>query len=637
MKTLLLALIMTIGFNSYAQNISCGDGNCSYDNDLDIRNDQNLSSFTQFDVHNLENNLQITTPVGAAPRNVKLSINNIDGGISDFLLSLRSTRKGFGGGSAVIIGSKTKNMSVDVSGRKGDDALNASYVCANKVLNGEFGEAIKSRFLTMRIGNPALPADQCTQDDLLSVQGNQFSCGAGFTEFDGININASRWTPRRECTSRSERNLCVQRRMKITCTWLAEKLPGRSSCEMSSWNGDNGFNPRPRGGGAGGKQWSCDPSVSSASASGWKITFDPFFKDEAWIGSRRLGGMTDEDICDELTQRHDDYISGFPELVANNYENINGVTTSIGADSRLVNKKTLSVSRGSWLGNFSGAAVASNPDRVITMPSSGHVLGVETNPCRTAGINNEAHFQQRIMRDPCRRPGTLVVSTRVQDNIYRADGHLYKSWYDVTYWDFMCTNGNGRGHECTQCKYNGGYIGTYINCLSTVRYQARQVVGNIGTGVGNYYNFDTSSFIAAVGTSQIKTLVTNFNYRYDKGYWKSSCCFKTKRKYKTYTYRDTTPRFYVYRSAYADFPVGSLRIPVDFRTILQPFSGADGLSNSNQTPQQIQCWVRDDRSVDCNHSSHGIRYGVVYELKVNFYAPNGRIIDYIVRWGVGRI
>lgn len=636
MKALFLITMMAIGLNSYAQTISCGDGGCSYDNDLDIRNDQNFSSFTQFDVHNLENTLQIRTPPTQAPRNIKLSVSDVEGSINDFILNLRSNRKGFAAGSAIVLSSKTKNMSIDVSGRKGDNALDASYVCANKVLNGEFGEAIKSRFLTMRIHNPALPSDQCTQEDLLSVQGNEFQCGVGFSEFDGVNIRANRWTPRRDCSSQSQRNLCVQRRMKVTCTWLAEKLPNRDSCSSSDWDGVDGYNPRPRGGGAGGKQWTCDEDVSSSSASGWKITFDPVYKDEAWISSRRLAGMTDEDICDEITGRHTDYIAGFPEIVGNYYENINRDKVSLGSDSPVINKTSLTVTRGAWLGNFSTQSEVNNPRRVINMPNSGHVIGVETNPCKSAGLTNESHFRQRLLVDPCRRPGTLVVSEMYQDNLYRTDGHAYKTWESVAYWDFMCINGNGRNHECLRCRTAGSYSGTYLDCLSTVRYRARQVTGNIGSGVNNYYNFNTSSFIAATNSSQIKILATDINYRYDSGYWKSSCCWKTKRKFRSSTRRITAARFYIYKSAYANFPLGSLRVPVDFRTIIQPFSGADHLSNSSQVPQQIQCWVTSDRTIDCNHEAHGIRYGVAYDLKVKFYAPNGRIIDYFVRWGVGR-
>jgi hypothetical protein len=636
MRALFIALMMTVGMNAHSQAIYCGDGSCSYDPDLDIRNDENFSSFSQFDVFNLENTLQITTPSDQAPRNVKLSVSNVEGSINDILINLRSSKKGFAGGSAIVLSPKNKNMSIDVSGRKGNDALNASYVCANKVLNGEFGEAIKSRFLTMRINDPSLPSDQCTQADLLSVQGNQFSCGEGFSEFDGINILANRWTPRRECTSQSQRNLCVQRRMKITCTWLAEKIPGRSSCEPTNSNGDDGFNPRPRGGGAGGKNWICDPAVASDFASGWKIVFDPVYKDEAWVQSRRLAGMTDEDVCDEITQRFGDYMQGFSDVVGNYYENINSVKTTLGVNSEVDNKTRLTVTRGAWLGNFNSQAQASNPRRVINMPSSGYVVGVETSPCRAAGVSNEAQYVQRILTDPCRRPGTLAVSVKEQDNLYRSDGHTYKTWESVEYWKTMCTN-NARGHECANCKFNGSYSGTYMDCLSTVRYRARQVVGNIGTSTGSYYDFNVSQFIGAVAGDQIKILNTGINYRYEKGSWKSSCCWKTKRKWSASTRTISEPRFYVYKSAYADYPVGSYRVPVDFRTNKQPFSRADNLNKSTEIPTEISCFVQNDRNIDCTNTIQGIRFGVAYDLKVKWYAPNGRLMDYYIRWGVARM
>lgn len=386
-----LALISNSGALR-AADIVCADGYCSYDASLDIRLEKNTADFTQFEIRGLNSDVNIYTPNGSSPRSTKVWLEPVDPNGTNVSVTLPSQKKLNNGGSTVLIGTSIDGLSINLSGRNGDGTHDASQVCAQKIIAGDYGPTIKSRFLLERYNDPTLPADRCVSADLVSIQNNEFTCPTGQSPSTAT-LTAMRWVKRRQCESKSERRMCVGKTMKITCTWIAERFtPGTGSCSQDHVNGTATLNPKPKGGGVAGTDWVCDPTVASETASGWKLVYpNQFHVQESFVQSRRLAGKTDEMICDELTGRNTTYLEQFPDLVRNEvYDAPSGVFWNYG-NVTIKEGEEWTVIKGKWYGKNSRSTIG-NPWPVIYAPSSTYFMDGEFKPCFTSGMHGSNHL-----------------------------------------------------------------------------------------------------------------------------------------------------------------------------------------------------------------------------------------------------
>lgn len=382
-----------------AADINCSDGTCSFDPSLDIRNDSSTPEFSQFEVKDLNTDLNIFAPSGSSPRSTKIFISPIDPDGTDLTLSLPSERKLTSAGSAVVIGQSIKNLSVNLNGRPGDGTSSASLVCAEKVLAGDYGTSIKSRFLLARFNDPSLPANRCVPGDLTTIQSNEFTCSPGQTEFNGLSLLGNRWTKRRTCEAQSQRNMCLKRMMRVKCVWTAERFTaGSGSCDENEPNGTSILNPKPRGHGFQGRDWVCDPSLSSTTASGWKLDIDPYIVEENWVQSRRIAGKTDEMICDELTGRNVGYLGTYPDIVMNEYRE--GAHLFSAIPSMPQADGTVSISRGYWWGKHKKGVIG-NPQPHESVPPSTIMISGAFRACFTGGSHDWTHMMLTMNANIC--------------------------------------------------------------------------------------------------------------------------------------------------------------------------------------------------------------------------------------------
>jgi len=387
-----LFLISTVQAGAFASDVVCADGFCSYDNSLDVQNESSTNEFTQFEIRDVEDDLNVLTPNGSSPRSTKFFMTTENGEPKNLTLSLPSAKKLNNAGSIVAIGSTVDNLSVNLNGRQGDATANASKVCADKVIAGDYGTSVKSRFLLARYADPALPMDRCVSSDLISIQNNEFGCDSGQAENNGTLV-ATRWLKRRQCEAKSARRMCVGRTMTIRCTWVAERFtPGSGSCSAGSPNGTSSLNPKPRGGGRGpGLDWECVPTLASATASGWRLQFPEYRVAESYVQSRRLAGKTDENICDELTGRNDSYLEGFPDIASHEmYFTMTGETVYKG-NVNITDGQEFTVIKSKWVGKHSSSSIG-NPHTIIAAPANTIFMDGTFKPCMTSGMHFDTHL-----------------------------------------------------------------------------------------------------------------------------------------------------------------------------------------------------------------------------------------------------
>ncbi len=271
-----------------------------------VQNDSDFVNFTQFELNNNSNDLEIITTPGESPRDIRFYVDSTDSNGQNVSINLSSSKTLNDSGEIVLISDVLANLDVTLNGHNGEDSLNAGRVCAQKILNDELGAEVKNIFLQNRIDNPALPNDECTEDDLSKIQSDTFGCDPTFSELASPSLNSTRWVKKRTCSANAQRKMCVKRTMTVKCTWLGQDI-GKGCCSNAQ---------KPPGGGIGGVDWQCNPSLCGDGNSGWYLdNFPTYSVDESYVRDRRSTGMSDGEICDELTGRDINYLnSGFTEL-----------------------------------------------------------------------------------------------------------------------------------------------------------------------------------------------------------------------------------------------------------------------------------------------------------------------------------
>ncbi len=286
-------IIFLFSFSSFAQrNITCENGACSIDPALTIQNHVDEMSYTRLEINGLDDTLEINTSSNQSPRDVRINLETELIDSHDLNINLSSSKTQNNAGEPVIIADSLKDLNIVLDGKNGVDSDEASTVCATKIINEDYGLDVKAQFLLARANDSSLPNDRCTTSDLQSISDNQFSCDNGFNE-TVTSVNAQRWTKRKSCRGESSRKMCVQRKMRIQCIWLGQTNKGTCGTDrpadtsgLVTWQYDAAR---------------CNPGITS----GWYFDAGTTIVDEEYVLSRRLLGTSDDDICNEITRRHE--------------------------------------------------------------------------------------------------------------------------------------------------------------------------------------------------------------------------------------------------------------------------------------------------------------------------------------------
>lgn len=290
-KMLLLVTLLWASSLFAQYEVSCSNGNCTYPSDLNNLSTINLPDYSRFEASYLDDDLYIRAPANAVPRDFMAWIKSRSIQGQDVEVDLKSTVKNVNAGQFVLIGDSIKNLSVNSNGFSSQNFPNSSTICAQRILNGDYGSTIRSSFVNRRNVDPTLPADRCDQTDLLQVQNNgALTCAPNFQYIPSQLISAERWMKKKECTTSAGRELCVAKRVILKCDLYADKptyLPGNQCCDHVAAPTSS-------------TDWKCDPLRCDADDSGWYLSFT-FRMWEEEYKTRATGGQSNSFICEALT------------------------------------------------------------------------------------------------------------------------------------------------------------------------------------------------------------------------------------------------------------------------------------------------------------------------------------------------
>lgn len=349
MKTLLLLIF---SFSVFAGEITCEDGNC----------DANIDSAELYSSEKLNDSyLSIKAPTEkvsiksgdkTSPRNLKIFIDENNGKGLD--VDMTSTKIDNDAANTIIFSDYISNLNFKSNGKTGVDAKTASYKCAQKVLSGGLGEDVKQDFIDRRLVNPSIPSDRCVADDLNIVKNNQYSCPEGFEDNGDTTLKSTRWVKKRKCRGLSQRKMCVEKKVKITCKWLAANVNG---CNKS---------PPPNFADV---VWKYNSAFCSSANSGFYAERPAVVRTEKWLKDMRKT-YSDKVICNLVTDRvgklnqyyKSKYVSTISGAGYNRQETATYNTST--------NKMYLNMYYGRWYGSRGGGV---NADLNAYIPS-GHIL-----------------------------------------------------------------------------------------------------------------------------------------------------------------------------------------------------------------------------------------------------------------------
>ena len=216
--TLFLFLILQ---NIYAEdkNIVCGFQQCSPDFNPSLYLEQ--SDQTIINIGNNSDNINIELPVNQQPRSLFLSVNNntLDG--VDLNADLSSKLEENDTKEFILIGDIFNDLNVSLNGYDGQQGQDASIICANRFLDGSYGETSRQFFLSRR-QNQNIPQDRCDEQDVRHIQNSKFSCQENDFSLTNIStVEVERVQFKQRCIGTSIRYKCLQRKVKIACEWAA--------------------------------------------------------------------------------------------------------------------------------------------------------------------------------------------------------------------------------------------------------------------------------------------------------------------------------------------------------------------------------------------------------------------------------
>ena len=202
-----------------AETIDCSNGQCTTSFTPDLLLEKPF--FTSIEVGTNDANIDVSTPEGQTPRSLRLSVNNGENS-RDLTIDLSSQKEGENAGDIYVIGDRFRNLTVRLNGYNGERGKDASEICAENVLAGEYGSDVRDFFQGRRDADPGVPTNRCDRVDLNYLQTFSFTCDdPSYQPVAGTNpvVDVKRLRTKSRCTGVLVRDLCLRRKRIGVCRW----------------------------------------------------------------------------------------------------------------------------------------------------------------------------------------------------------------------------------------------------------------------------------------------------------------------------------------------------------------------------------------------------------------------------------
>lgn len=205
--------------NLGVKNITCGFQQCIPDFTPSTYLEQVDKTIIDLGRSNPDN-VNILLPENQEPRSLVLIMENNSAVGRNLNASLNSKIKEKDSANLVLIGDLFNELKINLNGFDGETGKDASILCAEKFLDGSYGESSRNFFIARRTSNPNLPQDRCDELDSEHIQETKFSCeDSEFTQRDFPTVEVNRVKFKQRCVGTSIRYKCLQRKVRIRCEW----------------------------------------------------------------------------------------------------------------------------------------------------------------------------------------------------------------------------------------------------------------------------------------------------------------------------------------------------------------------------------------------------------------------------------
>ncbi|MCP4914600.1 MAG: hypothetical protein GY909_15905 [Oligoflexia bacterium] len=305
-KTILLTLLSISSLAN--QTYLCDDSDCHNPNQTYEFSDTNNEYYLRIEEN--DDNLTINSDFLSKEVQLNLNLNNDLENNSPFnvTIDLTSSVLNLNSSSMVAKSDILSSFNFTSNGRDGEDAKNASVLCAESVINGDYGNDIKNFFENRRLLDSNL-SNSCDQVDIDYIQ-STFSCPIGTIEGNSNIVDVESVERKRLCTGVAQKAICLKRDVKIKCKTY---LKGRFCCDdiapndtypnsQEFYSHDSNL----------GNNWQCDPNrcqeLSTGTLNGYFYEREYDFWEHELVGVDR-GALCNQKIAEEIDEQEDLTIS----------------------------------------------------------------------------------------------------------------------------------------------------------------------------------------------------------------------------------------------------------------------------------------------------------------------------------------
>lgn len=220
-----IALILLINFiissSAFAQSIVCNSSGC-----VPSGLQATVQEKTQYSAVELGFNTEdfsIQTGSGPSIKPLRMSLSNGEFPGKSISVDLSSNLDGKDAGNIIVFADNIDTLNIKLNGYSGTNGLDASQICANRILANQYGNDVRLRFLQRRASaGSGLSNDRCAQVDVDDIQSNKFSCNdPSYSSLDpnDAKINVTRIRKIARCQAVVPQNVCYQKTYTFSCNY----------------------------------------------------------------------------------------------------------------------------------------------------------------------------------------------------------------------------------------------------------------------------------------------------------------------------------------------------------------------------------------------------------------------------------